>query len=78
MQRGKYEGLISLNNLPVHDHLVQNIVGLLDVIHDVQLAHIFEIFIHGLNQIMNELQVGHLVLFKPIITYSSKSRPMMK
>lgn len=49
------EGLIRLDNLTVHDHLVQHVVGLLDIIHDVQLADILEIFIEGLHQVMDKL-----------------------
>lgn len=49
------EGLIRLDNLTVHDHLVQHVVGLLDIIHDVQLANILEIFIEGLHQVMDKL-----------------------
>lgn len=49
------EGLIRLDYLTVHDHLVQHVVGLLDIIHDVQLADILEIFIEGLHQVMDKL-----------------------
>jgi hypothetical protein len=55
VQGGQYEGLIGLDYLTVHDHLVQHVVGLLDIIHDVQLANILEIFIQGLHQVMDKL-----------------------
>jgi hypothetical protein len=37
-------------------------MSLLDVVHDIQLAHILEVFIHRLHQVVDELQVSHLVL----------------
>jgi hypothetical protein len=78
MERCKDESLIGLDDLTVHDHLVEDVVSLLDVVHDVQFAHVFEILVHGLDQVVDELQVGHLVLTNPNVTYSSRSRPMMK
>ena len=37
-------------------------MGFFYIIHDIQLTHIFEVLIHRLHQVVNELQVRHLVL----------------
>lgn len=62
MKRCKDQGLIGLDNLSVHDHLIQNIVSLLNIVHDVQLAHVLKIFIHCLHQVVNELQICHFIV----------------
>lgn len=62
IEGSKDEGLVGLDDLPVHDHLIQDVVGFLDVVHDVQLADVLEVFVHGLDQIVDKLQVGHLIL----------------
>lgn len=62
IQRCQDEGLVGLHDLSVHDHLVEDVVGLLNIVHDIQLADVLEVLVHGLHQVVNELQVGHLVL----------------
>lgn len=70
VQRGKDQRLVGLHNLAVHDHLVEDVMRLLDVIHDVQFAHVLKVLIHCLNQIVDELEVGHFVLSGKGSTYS--------
>lgn len=78
VKRSQDQGLVGLYDLPVHDHLVQDVMRLLDVVHDVQLADVLEIFVHGLHEVVDELQVCHFVLYHKNSTSSSRSRPMMK
>jgi hypothetical protein len=75
---GKDECLVGLHDLAVHDHLVEDVMCLFDVVHDVQLADVLEVFVHGLHQVVDELQIGHFVLNGGESTSSSRSRPMMK
>ena len=49
-------GLIGLNDAAIHDHLVQNEVRLLNIKHYVELAHIFEVLVQCLYQIVNEFE----------------------
>lgn len=35
----------------------------LNVVHDVKLAHVLEILVHGLHQIVDEFQISHFILF---------------
>ena len=78
VERCEYECLIGLYDLSVHDHLVENVVCFFDVIHDIQLADVLKIFIEGLHQVVDELQVGHFVLRSGRGTSYSRSRPTMK
>ena len=43
------KSLISLNNLSIHNHLIQNIMRLLDIVHNIQLTYILKILIHRLH-----------------------------
>lgn len=52
---GKDESLIGFHNLSVHNHLIENVVSLFDIVHNIQFAYILEVLIHCLNQIVNEL-----------------------
>lgn len=74
----QYQRLVCLHYLPVADHFIEDVVRLLDVEHYVQLAHVLEVLVEGLHQVVDELQVRHLVLHRPFLTYSFKSSPMMK
>ena len=78
IQRGKDECFIGFDDLSIHDHLIKDVMSLLDIVHDVQLANVLEVFIHSLDQIVNEFEVGHFVLNQYESTYSSRSRPTMK
>lgn len=69
VERGKDECFVGLYDLSVHDHLIKNVVSLLDVVHDVQFAHIFEVFVHRFHQVVDELQVSHLVLLLQVETH---------
>jgi hypothetical protein len=78
VKRSKDESLVGLHYLPVHDHLVQYVMRLFDVIHDVQFTHVLEVLIHCLDQIVDKLEIGHLVLYREASTYYSRSSPTMK
>jgi hypothetical protein len=41
--------LVRLYDLPVHYHLVQNVVSFLNIVHYIQLANILKVFVHRLN-----------------------------
>ena len=45
-------------------------MSLLDVVHYIQLAHIFEVFIHRFYQIVDELQIGHFILFLQVYSHN--------
>lgn len=62
MQWSQYQCLISFHDLPIHDHLIEYIVRFFYIVHDVKLADIFKVLIHSLDQVMDKLQVGHLIL----------------
>ena len=46
---------VGLYYLTVHHHFVQYIMGLLYVVHDIQLANILKVFVHCFHQVVNEL-----------------------
>ena len=59
----KHQSLVSFHNLSIHDHFIKNVMSFFDIVHDIKFADIFKILIHGFYQIVNKLQVGHLVLY---------------
>lgn len=62
IQRIQSIELIGVNDTPVENHFIENKVCLLKVEHDVQFAHILEIFVQCLNERVDELQQRKLVL----------------
>lgn len=64
--------------MSITNHLIEDVVRFLNVKHDVQFTHILKVFVQGLDQIVDELKICHLILHQPIITYSSMSSPMIK
>eukprot|EP00968_Pinguiococcus_pyrenoidosus_P009327 scaffold731_cov261-Pinguiococcus_pyrenoidosus.AAC.73 len=54
--------LVRLYDTPVHDHLVEHKMRLLQIEHDVQLAHGLEELVQRLHEAVDELQDAELVL----------------
>ena len=54
--------LTRLHDLARHDDLVENGVDLLEVEHNVQLAHVLEVRVEGLHKEVDELQHNELVV----------------
>ena len=55
MKWGQDQCFVGFHDLSVHDHLIKNVMGLLDVVHDVQLTYILEVLVHRLDQVVDEL-----------------------
>lgn len=48
--------------VPAHHTLTENVVCLLDVEHDVELADVFEVLVKRLDERVNELEHAQFVL----------------
>lgn len=68
------KSFIGFHYIAVHHHLVQNIMSFFNIIHNIQLANILKVFIHGLNKVMDELEIGHFVLLFQIDTHNEIQR----
>ena len=54
-------GLVSLHDLPVHHHFVNNEVSLFNVEHDIEFANVLEVLVQGLHHVVDELEETELI-----------------
>ena len=66
--------LVRLDDAPVHDHLVEDEVRLLEVEHDVELAHVLKIAVERLDERMDELEDRKLVLIVALDANNEEER----
>ena len=66
--------LVRLDDAPVHDHLVEDEVRLLEVEHDVELAHVLKIAVERLDERMDELEDRELVLIVALDAHNEEER----
>ena len=61
VERVQHRRLVRLDDAAVEHHLVQDDVRLLQVEHDVELAHVLEVLVECLHQRVDELEQSQLV-----------------
>ena len=55
--------LAALNDVAAHDHFLENEVRLVEVENQIQLAHVSEVFVENLDEVMDDVQHNQLVVF---------------
>ena len=55
--------LAALDNVAAHDHFLENEVRLVEVENQIQLAHVSEVFVENLDEVMDDVQHNQLVVF---------------
>ena len=62
INRSQYVSLVGFHNESIHDHLIQQEMDLLELVHNVQFANGTSPLIHGFYKRVDELQHSHLIL----------------
>eukprot|EP00963_Diacronema_lutheri_P007218 scaffold631_cov318-Pavlova_lutheri.AAC.8 len=67
----KYVCFVRLYDVPVDKHFVEDEMCFFEVVHDVQLAHVPEVPVHGFHQAVDELEDCQFVLHRTTTSHAT-------